>query len=430
MALEPAFDLINGYSIKAWEWEEGIRSYLLPSVYMMFIKVINQFGIIDTILISKLLRALTAIFMLSNIYLAYKITAYLTNSRLAFMTALFIAINPYSIYFDIRTMAETIVTPFLLLSSYLFLKSNSKKTVIFSGVLLALAFTIRFQTSIIPFSLFFYFILKKNYKSAFLFSLGILPILLLYGLIDFYIWGSFFHSPYHYIRINLIEGFASKHFGEQSWAFYLYWFSKIFSIPVFAIFIGGLVVFIKRIPVVMSITVLSFFILHQLTGHKEGRFLIPLIPYFIIMMSLFIHEQSKYIKKKYLNKGFYVFSLLLIIALSLKNYQSVPWNRSNKSIRLLHSLSNAKNLNGILIIGINKFESSGYFYLNQNVPLYFSPKVQIKREFIQLIKNLNINHIINLSDQNQITKKLTAQGLNCNLISDNLYKCGRTILLN
>ena len=148
-----------------------------------------------------------------------------------------------------------------------------------AGALLGLAFVVRNQTAfmIMGLGLWCIFIGRYSFKKI---IIMVLPALLMVGIgiiIDHWLYGEWVFSAYRYFYVNLVEDKVSE-FGVSPFYYYFYMYYIAF-IPVISVFIMGLIVFSWfRYPRhILTWICVPFFIIHSLIGHKEMRFLWPLI---------------------------------------------------------------------------------------------------------------------------------------------------------
>ena len=107
-----------------------------------------------------------------------------------------------------------------------------------------------------------------------------MPAILMIALgivIDYWLYRAWVFSSYQYFYVNLVEGRAAQ-YGVMPVYFYFYMYYIAF-IPVVSIFIMGLIVFswVRYTRHVLTWVCVPFFLIHCFIGHKETRFLWPLI---------------------------------------------------------------------------------------------------------------------------------------------------------
>jgi phosphatidylinositol glycan class B len=94
--------------------------------------------------------------------------------------------------------------------------------------------------------------------------------------LDHWLYGEWTFTPYNYLYTNLVEGKAAT-FGTQPWWFYLAQMLGLLVPPFSPLLVGVLVasVWLCRKNVLVW-AVVPFVIGHNLLGHKETRFLVPI----------------------------------------------------------------------------------------------------------------------------------------------------------
>lgn len=127
--------------------------------------------------------------------------------------------------------------------------------------------------------LFFELIIKKiSFKHFSFYCLGLILGLLIFGSVDWYIYGRPWESFWMYSLYNLFAGLSHKNFGEQSSLVYLQYFrgqwSTLFFLWVLLLpsFVAGIVKNFKKHSLVI-VPLMLYLIAHLLIKHKEPRFM-------------------------------------------------------------------------------------------------------------------------------------------------------------
>jgi len=156
-----------------------------------------------------------------------------------------------------------------------------------------MAFEFRYQIILMAGGLGLWLLLvaKARWKSIFVGSIGFLIVVGIGFLADRYGYGKWTFPFYNYFRVNLIEGKAAE-FGTEPFFAYLYLAVENYFAPVvFVLMISLLVFWIRKPRHALVWITLPFFIFHCLIGHKEDRFLIPLlIPAILIFHLVFLKD--------------------------------------------------------------------------------------------------------------------------------------------
>jgi phosphatidylinositol glycan class B len=195
--------------------------------------------------------------------------------------------------------------------------------------------------------------------------------------LDYWGYQSWTFTPWEYLRANLIDAKIDQ-FGRSPWWYYP-WQSIIKLTPFFAIpCLAGLVLFIKKMPrhqwVWMSV---PFIVFHFFIGHKELRFLYPVLP-LIVAMTLTIIPRLQHRPWSYILCSLNILLLLFVglrPANSLYQLYRVIWNQPD--IKTLYVLPDSKgqhlqwerkiltrsDLNPVNIKHINDIQSSSFWAL-------------------------------------------------------------------
>ncbi|MEQ8186795.1 MAG: hypothetical protein ABRQ39_02390, partial [Candidatus Eremiobacterota bacterium] len=163
-----------------------------------------------------------------------------------------------------------------------------RSVIITAGISLGIAFVIRFPSGVFFIPILIFLCIKGDCISIIWFIISSGLVLLCSGIVDFFTWGSLFHAPVEYFRFNILENKSSAWFGSEP----VYWYLKILLVRehileelLLFIFILFFIAGASR-----SIFCLSVFIFYLLCfsviSHKEFRFIIPLFPFVLILISL------------------------------------------------------------------------------------------------------------------------------------------------
>ncbi|GAB3941146.1 hypothetical protein GCM10028805_03920 [Spirosoma harenae] len=159
------------------------------------------------------------------------------------------------------------------------LKKEKLLYVFLTGFLFSLAFYFRFQLAfgLLGFGLWLVFIEKKYthllpIAVSFLIGVGINV-----GL-DYLFYHQFVFTPYDYFRVNILEGKAAS-FGTSSPVWYILMLTLVIGAPPLSIFLFyySLKGAIKHYRQPIGFAVVFFVLGHSLVGHKEERFLFPIL---------------------------------------------------------------------------------------------------------------------------------------------------------
>ncbi len=296
-----------------WEYHEKIRPWLQPYLYVEIIRGLNGFGIDNPFTHERAIRLLSgALGLAANILFCITLSWWLPLAAqkkwLAIMFSLFWALP----VLHTRTSAENLSGTFMMLSlAALFLlrrpdPQNSSITatgsgpftgrfefstegLVLSAICLGLMFQFRYQMGAICAALLLWMLLiaRVPIRHAVLFCLVFACITVASIGLDSLGYNSFQIVPWNYFKSNLLDGMANG-FGVQPWHFYL---TKSLEEPGGVILILCALIFWVTYPLnLLSWMTLLFFVEHSLIGHKEVRFLLPVVHLGLAMFAFLVPQ--------------------------------------------------------------------------------------------------------------------------------------------
>lgn len=300
----------------------GYRSHLLIWSIGSVFRLANSMGITETL--SKLKLALFSIHILS---VCFPIGLYYFLRRkedqgAPLFTLAFICLNPILIFTSSRFLGESIAGPFLFLGLALMFdhfKSSQLSSLLGGLALIGLATLLRFQVGIIYLMFMFIMLFQYKYRDFFRTILIGILILSLQSLIDYESGKPLLGSLMAYLEINKNGG---AEFGVTPWYATLFLFLGVILFP----FSGPLIHKGWQKLVEMKIIVgviLGFVFIHGLIPHKEERFLFPVIPICIFLLSLLIKETlDHFYTKRIFIPLFVIINIGLLVLGLFSNSQS------------------------------------------------------------------------------------------------------------
>lgn len=122
------------------------------------------------------LRLSSVLFSLVTIYFIYLIGKKIRNKKIGILAALFLAVNPLFIYYSQELRMYSMVTMWLTISFYFFIRIRSKKyeikDLMIFNLMMALAFGTFYGSIFLIASFAIYFLIKKEWKLFFLTNIG------------------------------------------------------------------------------------------------------------------------------------------------------------------------------------------------------------------------------------------------------------------
>jgi hypothetical protein len=369
---EAAHRLVFGYGVIPWEFRIGIRSWVLPALIAGIMKCTawlssGSSGYIFGICLFFSLLSLTVVWFSFSWCRRYLGMQYALLA--GFTTAIWFEL----VHFGPRTFSEFVAGNVFLPAIYLgsieqHEKPEGKWRLLLIGMLLGLTVSLRIQfgPAVLLAGLW---IMSRNWKARTLpVAAGIVIVVSFFGLVDAVTWSHPFYSYYAYIRENLLDHRAAQ-FGTSPWYYY---FSKLLS------FTGPMVLFaligIRRSPILGWIC-LAILLPHLLIGHKEYRFIYPVLPLLLTLAAIGIVDSLQFLEQrmelklseqvKLLLAGSFVLASSLVLASHYPN-----WDTARGELLAFNRLSVDEHACGVAIQDVDTAHVGGYTHLHRPIPIF------------------------------------------------------------
>ncbi|MFP5043051.1 hypothetical protein [Parasediminibacterium sp. JCM 36343] len=277
---------ISPASMLPWEFKEQIRPSIQPYIFKAVYLFFASFGIKDRFFIFAMVHIGVGIvgFALCNYLLIskFKKEKYLFHLLLI---ANFLGLVPF-----LRSSfsAETMGGLSLLLSILLLEKTMQEKSkaawAIASGLCMGFCFFFRFPMAAALVGILVWIAINhiKKWDKILLIGLGFAVGCAFNIYLDTRFYGNFCFTPYNYFYANIIQGKAAG-FGTSPWWYYIPILAAV-AVPLLSLFLFGLMVkSLANYKNPYSLAILFLIVGHSLIGHKEERFLFPVLFFMVYL---------------------------------------------------------------------------------------------------------------------------------------------------
>ncbi|MEZ4937640.1 MAG: glycosyltransferase family 39 protein [Crocinitomicaceae bacterium] len=298
----------------SWEEPQG-HSLLFPGLNMLWIMLIKLFGVQDPKLIMIFVRLFTSIFSILTVVYGIKLARKITDEKKSILIGWVLAILWILPFLGVRSLVEVVSIPFLILAIYQIklneLQEKGLWAFIWAGIFLGIAFSVRYQTALFTFGVGLVLVFQKKWIESLLLTVGFaIPVLLSQGLIDFLIWGRPFAEMKAYIDYNATH--SDSYVLAAWWSYPLLLMLAGLSFINLGWFIGFFKVFKKYL--IISLPVFIFLAFHTYFPNRQERFILPVVPLFmmlgIIGWETIVSERSKSWLIKLNKTGIWMFFIL------------------------------------------------------------------------------------------------------------------------
>ncbi len=295
-----------------WEYFEQMRPSLQPWIFAGLHELVSDFG---HAFVGKVSRILSALLFLTAMFFSQKRTKW-KNLNILFILLLLWFVPMLSVRFSSENWSGI----FLLFGFLLFPEANRNSSfysIVLSGFILGLAIVFRFQVVV---AVAVFLALKciefRTIKFVGAVFVGIALSQVLAMISDFYFYGNWVWSSWNYLRVNLFEGAANDRFGVSPFYYYFVELGHgLIIVPTLLLFVAIYLKLRKQLNAPIPWMIIAFILAHSLIGHKELRFLFPIIPIAIVLMVDALSYNMK------LKKAFYTATFLLLPITIYKAFQ-------------------------------------------------------------------------------------------------------------
>ena len=377
-------------------------SLVYPGLHYILFYLLKLVGITDPQIKMFIVRFLHGTYSLLIVYFGYQIALNMGDKKTAKHTGIFLALYWLLPFMSVRNLVEVVCIPPMMIGFYLGLKSEEEKRLklwILAGFLFGITFAIRYQTLLITGGIGLVLLFQKRWQPFTYYSLGvILGLFLLQGVVDIIAWGYPFAAFVQYTAYNVDYRYA---YVVGPWYRYLLLITGVLIPPISFYLIFGIFKSWKK-HALLFWPVLIFFVFHSYYPNKQERFILPILPFLVILGFLgwnhFMERSQFWLKHQKLLRGtwiwFWMINSILLIALSFTYTKRTM-------VEPLSYLSQKSDLNALIFEYPN--DSMPWFprlYLDNEVPIY------------RFYKGADVNKIIDrlLADDHGIPKYIYFYG--------------------
>lgn len=259
------------------EFHREMRPWLQIFLYWIPVRSLSALGIENPFIWATSIRLLSALIGWSSVVFLAKAARNWLQDEASYRLGIFsLSLTWFLPVLHARHSSENISGALMAIAIYL---ANAPNHLFFTGLLTGLAFECRYQVGVMGMGLFLWLILirRTQYKQISLFILGSGIAVGLGTIADRIGYGNWVFAPWNYFKFNLLEG------NLQAAGIYPFWdyFRRAWteSVPFLGILtlITMILSWFLAPKTSLTWTMLPFFMFHTGMGHKETRFLFPMM---------------------------------------------------------------------------------------------------------------------------------------------------------
>lgn len=351
-------------------------SLVYPGIHYVIFAVCEFFGIYNPEIKMFMVRLVHGVFSLLTIYYGYKITERLSNRQNdAKVIGLLLAVFWVFPFLSVRSLRELACIPPLLIGCFYALEKNiSIKQILCSAWWFTIAFVFRYQIVFIPFVIgLFWLFSKQSWQKAIIFGLAMgVFFMLTQGILDYFYWGNPFASIQAYAEYNSVEANIAS-YPNGPWHRYIGTMVGLFLAFPFVLLLAG---YFKTATQshnrkVLFFASLLFFIFHSYYANKQERFIVPFLPFFIILGTIGFRDlYEQYQEKKWL-RVFTKFAIIWFMILNtvLLCILSVTYTKRSR-VESMNYLREKGDMTNFVVQNYESSQPEAPFYLQKRYDYY------------------------------------------------------------
>lgn len=326
------------------------------------------------------IRIIHALISLITVYYAYLLALRLkADKNTAIIVALAMALFWIFPFMSVRNLREFFCIPFLVMGTYFLCDPRLRTSAILAAAFLfAISFSIRLQIIFIPAGMGLYLLFQKgSLRKALVFGLCfIAAYMLTQGLFDL----LYYHDPIanirEYVRFNSQKVNIEVQ-PQGPWFQYIGTVAGVvFGIPFILLALGY--VYSWRLSAqtkMLLVGTVLFFAFHSYYSNKQERFILPFIPYFLLLGIIGLKEfYSRYYPQKKWLRILHRISLAWFLLFNIAGLAVLTFTYSKRSrVESMIYLRKKADVSNVIMEGEVSLQRPPTFYLDKHLDPYVLP---------------------------------------------------------
>jgi len=318
MIIESAQSWADGFDATYWlPWSpvnQGPTGHLMfyPGFHFVLFTLLEWLSVTDPQVKMFIVRLLHAAFSLLTIVYAFRIVEKLDGLKSARLTGLLLAVLWFMPWMSVRNLVESTSIPLLILGFWQMIRKENLRdpfwTFFAAGIFFGLAIDIRLQTGLFLMGAGAVVLFQRKWIALLgLIAGSFTSVFLILGTIDIFLWGVPFSEIHGYISVNIAE---RGDYVTLPWYNYFLTIWGVLIPPISLFLFFGFLRTWRRYTL-LFVPALLFLIFHSYFPNKQERFILPLIPFIVILgvmgWNQFVAKSGFWSKHKNLLRGCWIF---------------------------------------------------------------------------------------------------------------------------
>ncbi len=340
------------------------HSYFYVGLHYIFFSFLKMIGITGPLLKMFIVRLIHAAYSLLVIYFGCKLADKIGGKVVARNVGLLLAIFWFMPFLSVRNLIEIVCIPPLLWMTYILYnnKDNSKwLPYLYGGILAGIAIGIRFQCVVFIGGVGLVLLFERRWIGAMVFGVITATSFFITQIADIFLWGYPFAELSGYINYNIDNAYT---YLTQGWEVYILLLLGVLIPPISIFLFAG---FFKkwRTELLVFLPSFIFLVFHTVFPNKQERFILPILPFIVILGYAGWYELNKQVKWGILRESvirkcwtfFWVINTILLVVVSV----------SSSKINGVEAMTYLSKKNDFRNLVVECTHRSNYFM----VPLYY-----------------------------------------------------------
>ena len=276
--LEQAHRLVFGAGMVPWEYEYGLRPWVVSLALAVPLRVLELVGMDTPAVYQPVLEAVLSAASLAVPYAAYRVARALFGADAGHLALLFTAFWYELVSYGHRATIDAIVAYVACAALALVFAQPTGAVRLTCGALVALAFVLRFQMA--PALAAIALVAAVRWRSrVWMAALGCVAVVVAGGALDYYTWGMWFSATVNSVALNGMANLAALFGVEPFW-----WYGAALVVLSGGLAVAGALGLALGWRASWPLLAVGGAILAGFSaiGHKETRFVFMLTPIWLI----------------------------------------------------------------------------------------------------------------------------------------------------
>jgi hypothetical protein len=368
LVVETAASWADGEDYDDWlPWNQTERlvhpaNFAYVGSQFLIIEFFQMLGIDDPKSIAFLLRLLHGFYSLLIVYFGFRITAFISGKENARLVGLLLGLLAFMPAFSVHQLVEMICIPPLMWASWVLLKNQDNlnwKNLLIASIGIGIATGVRFQCGVFGVGFGLVLLLRKQWKEGIILGFGSLVVFSIMQLPDVFIWGEPFTQLKAYVGYNSTQ---SGNYPNGPGYMFLGTIAGFLVPPLSLALMFGFFTSWKK-QLLLFLPAFIFLAFHSIFPNKQERFILPVLPYFVILgiygWSIWVTKSKFWTSKKSLLRGLWIaFWVINSLGLAVLTFSYGKKSR----VEAMYHLYEQGDLNNFLVVHAGSGAMPPQFY--------------------------------------------------------------------